>query len=148
MLQSDRHWPEFCRHIDREDLIDDPRFADAGTRFANHVELIGILDEVFAGRTLDEWVEAFRTLSGVWEPVRMASELVDDPQVVANGYLRTVERGDGEAYDLVANPVQLDERSEPLTPAPEHGQHTEEVLLELGVAWDEIADGKASGAIL
>jgi crotonobetainyl-CoA:carnitine CoA-transferase CaiB-like acyl-CoA transferase len=148
MLQSDRHWPEFCRHIDREDLIDDPRFADAAARFANHVECIRILDDVFASRTLDEWVEALRTLSGVWEPVRMASELADDPQVVANGYLRTVERGDGETYDLVANPVQLDERADPLTPAPEHGQHTEEVLLDLGVGWDEIAEGKASGAIL
>jgi crotonobetainyl-CoA:carnitine CoA-transferase CaiB-like acyl-CoA transferase len=148
MLQSDRYWAEFCRHIEREDLIDEPRFADAGARFANHTECIRILDEVFASRTLDDWVEALRTLSGVWEPVRMPSELAGDPQVMANGYLRTVERGDGQTYDLVANPVQLDERADTLAPAPEHGQHTEEVLLDLGVGWDEIAEGKASGAIL
>ena len=51
-------------------------------------------------------------------------------------------------FDLVASPVQHDEQQVPLAPAPEHGQHTEEILLELGLEWDEIARGKQSGAIL
>jgi crotonobetainyl-CoA:carnitine CoA-transferase CaiB-like acyl-CoA transferase len=42
----------------------------------------------------------------------------------------------------------MDETPDVLGPAPEHGQHTEEILLELGIGWDDIADGKASGAIL
>ena len=89
-----------------------------------------------------------QTLKGVWAPVQRASELVNDPQVSANGYLATVSKGDGVDYDLVANPVQFDEQADVLVPAPEHGQHTEEILLEFGVGWDEIAQGKESGAIL
>ena len=60
----------------------------------------------------------------------------------------SVSKGDGVDYDLVANPVQFDEQADALVPAPEHGQHTEEILLELGVEWDEIAPRKESGAIL
>jgi crotonobetainyl-CoA:carnitine CoA-transferase CaiB-like acyl-CoA transferase len=66
----------------------------------------------------------------------------------ANGYLREVDKGGGLTFDLVASPVQHDEVSPPLDPAPEHGQHTEEILLELGIEWDEIARGKDSGAVL
>ena len=78
----------------------------------------------------------------------MASELVDDPMVVANGYLARVDRDDGKSYDLVANPVQMDETADELRPAPEHGQHTEEILLELGLDWDAIIAYKEAGAIL
>ncbi|MGZ4760401.1 MAG: CaiB/BaiF CoA transferase family protein, partial [Acidimicrobiales bacterium] len=147
LLQSDRYWPEFCEHIGRPDLIADERFADAGARFTNCSELITLLDEIFAGRTYAEWCEALQTMTGVWAPVQMASEMVDDPQVQANGYLSRVVQN-GNEYDLVANPVQMNETPDVLGPAPEHGQHTEEILLELGVDWDEIAKGKESGAIL
>jgi crotonobetainyl-CoA:carnitine CoA-transferase CaiB-like acyl-CoA transferase len=148
LLQSDRYWPELCTHIGRPDLIDDPRFVDGGARFTNRVECVQELDAVFASRTLDEWKEALATMTGVWAPYQSAEELVHDAQVQANGYLPRVTRDDGEAYDLVANPVQVDETPDRLGPAPEHGQHTEEILLELGLDWDVIAAHKATGAVM
>ncbi|MBI2705707.1 MAG: CoA transferase [Actinobacteria bacterium] len=148
LLQSDRFWPDLCEHIGRADLVDDERFADAGARFNNHRELIDVLDETFGRRTLADWTDALQTLKGVWAPMQRANELVDDPQVEANGYLARVTKDAGVEYDLVANPVQFDETADELVPAPEHGQHTEEILLELGIGWDEIAEGKGSGAIL
>ena len=103
---------------------------------------------MFASRSYEEWKQALATLEGVWAPVQLASELVDDPQVGANGYLARVQRDDGTAYDLVTNPVQMDETGDRLVPAPEHGQHTEEILLELGLGWDEIVAAKDAGSIL
>src|SRR4029079_14626779 len=75
-------------------------------------------------------------------------ELFDDPQVIANGYTPELETADGTKFKLVANPVQFDETEQPLRPAPEHGQHTEEVMLELGLTWEEIAEHKERGALL
>jgi crotonobetainyl-CoA:carnitine CoA-transferase CaiB-like acyl-CoA transferase len=148
MLQSDRFWPDFCEHIGRPDLITDPRFIDGAARYTNGKECVALIDEVFASRTFEEWKQALATLSGVWAPGQMASELVDDVQVKANGYLSRVERADGTSYDLVANPVQMDESADQLVAAPEHGQHTEEILLELGLDWDQIIAHKDSGAVL
>jgi len=148
MLQSDRFWPDFCEHIGRPDLITDPRFIDGAARYTNGKECVAVIDEVFASRTFEEWKQALATLSGVWAPGQMSSELVDDVQVKANGYLSRVDRADGKSYDLVANPVQMDETADQLVPAPEHGQHTEEILLELGLDWDQIIAHKDSGAVL
>ena len=75
---------------------------------------MAIIDEVFASKTYEEWKKALATLSGVWAPGQMASELVDDVQVKANGYLSRVDRADGKSYDLVANPVQMDETADQL----------------------------------
>jgi crotonobetainyl-CoA:carnitine CoA-transferase CaiB-like acyl-CoA transferase len=148
MLQSDRFWPDFCTHIGRPDLIDDPRFTDGGARYANAKELIQVLDDVFASKTLAEWKESLATLSGVWAPGQMPSELAADPMAIANGYLSNVQRADGNSYDLVVNPVQMNETADQLTAAPEHGQHTEEILLELGLDWDQIIAHKDAGAII
>ena len=147
LLQGDRFWPELCEHIGRPELATDERYTTDLARMTNNAEVFALLDETFASRTLDEWKDALATMTGVWAPVQTAAELVDDPQVQANGYLSNVHV-DGTDFDLVASPVQMDEAPVQLTPAPEHGQHTEEILLELGVEWDEIARGKESGAIL
>jgi crotonobetainyl-CoA:carnitine CoA-transferase CaiB-like acyl-CoA transferase len=78
----------------------------------------------------------------------MASELVDDVQVQANGYLSRVDRVDGKSYDLVANPVQMDETADRLRAAPDHGEHTDEILLELGMDYDRIMELKVGGSVL
>jgi crotonobetainyl-CoA:carnitine CoA-transferase CaiB-like acyl-CoA transferase len=149
MLQADKHWPDFCRHVERPDMIDDPRFASGAARFQNRVACIAILDEIFASRTLAEWRSAFATLEGPWAPMQTAEELHDDPQAVANGYLPEVDGGDKGRFKLVASPVQFDEAPAAIRgPSPEMGQHTEEVLLELGLEWDDLVRHKQAGAIL
>jgi len=147
MLQADRFWPDLCRRLGRPDLVADPRFADGRARFEHRAECVRELDAVFAARTLAEWRDALADAEGVWAPMQSARELPDDPQAIANGYLAEVEGGDGTRFTLVASPVQFDERSPALRPAPDLGQHTEEVLLELGVSWEDLARCKDAGAI-
>jgi crotonobetainyl-CoA:carnitine CoA-transferase CaiB-like acyl-CoA transferase len=147
MLQPDRYWADFCQHIERSDLATDERFADGTVRFQNREACVALLDGEFAKRTLSEWFEQFATLEGPWAPMQSASELHDDPQTTANGYLPNMQIGDRQIR-VVANPVQFDEQ--PLgevAPSPEMGQHTEEVLLELGLEWEEISRYKQAKAI-
>jgi crotonobetainyl-CoA:carnitine CoA-transferase CaiB-like acyl-CoA transferase len=147
MLQPDRFWPDLCRRVGRPDLIDDPRYADGMSRFQNREQCVRELDSVFAAKTLAEWKSLLADAEGVWAPMQSARELNDDPQAIANGYLPEIRRQDGSHFTLVANPVQFDETPPQLSPAPELGQHTEEVLLELGMSWEEIARCKDEGAI-
>jgi crotonobetainyl-CoA:carnitine CoA-transferase CaiB-like acyl-CoA transferase len=147
-LQADRFWAELCRVIGRPELADDERFTDATVRSANSRACVAELDQVFAQRTLAEWKEVLSTFSGVWAPAQDVTEMYEDPQVAANGYLPEVTANDGTPFRVVAPPYQFDERpSQPPGPAPEAGQHTEEVLLSLGYQWDEITAYREKGAL-
>ena len=148
MLQSDPFWEDFCQHIDRPDLVHEPRFADARARTANSRALTALLREVFASRSFAEWRAALETLKGVWSPVMTPLEVHDDPQVKANGYLETVVTSSGATLDIPANPVQFDEEPYAVSGAPELGAQTEEVLLEMGLSFDEIMELKAKGAVI
>jgi crotonobetainyl-CoA:carnitine CoA-transferase CaiB-like acyl-CoA transferase len=147
MLQPDRFWPDLCRRIGHPELIEDERFKDGMSRFMNRTECVSCLDAIFAQRTLDEWRAALADAEGVWAPMQKAGEIPADPQTAANGYLLSVAQGDGSTFPLVANPLQFDETPPTVTPAPSLGQHTEDLLLELGLSWDDIAKYKESGAI-
>jgi crotonobetainyl-CoA:carnitine CoA-transferase CaiB-like acyl-CoA transferase len=148
VIQPDPHWRSFCEHIGRLDLLDDPRFADFRGRMEHAEELVKILDAEFSMRTLAEWRQRLDGFTGVWDVNQSPSELVEDPQVLANGYLSD-GREPGPALRAVASPAQFDEK--PLGPvprAPHHGAHTDETLLGLGYSWDEIIEMKAAGAVL
>lgn len=148
LLQSDRYWPDLCAHLERPDLLEDPRFVDAAARYEHRRECIQVLREVFRTRTYAAWCERLGTLAGVWAPLQTPLEVHDDPQVVANGYLETLTTSTGADFTLPANPVQFDETPPAVRGAPEHGEHTDEVLLELGLTYDEIIEHKVTGAVL
>ena len=147
MLQGHPYWDDLFRHLDREDLIRDPRFATADAFNANAEAVKAELRAAFAQRTVAEWRTRLATLEGQWAPHQNLLMLQSDPQVLANGLLVDVEAGDGNTFRLVANPVQFDEQPPALRKGPEAGQHTEEILLERGLRWERIAELKKSGAI-
>ncbi|MET9214106.1 MULTISPECIES: CaiB/BaiF CoA transferase family protein [unclassified Nocardia] len=142
MLQPAKFWADVCRHIDRPDLADDPRFADAASIAEHTAEAVAILREVIGARTLAEWTERFATLAGPWAPVQDSVQLLADAQIRANEYLLPA----GE-LELVSSPVQFDVAPPSLRPGPEFAAQTEEILLELGLDWDRIITLKTAGAV-
>lgn len=145
-VQPDPYWSRFCQAIERADLEHDPRFASFEPRTENHVELLHILDEVFLTRTLDEWKAR---LEGVPFAVEQnLLEVINDPQARANDFFVPFDHPTYGRMEVVANPVKLSETPATIRmPAPEFGQHTEEVLLEHGYTWDDIAQLKEQGII-
>jgi crotonobetainyl-CoA:carnitine CoA-transferase CaiB-like acyl-CoA transferase len=147
-LQADRYWAAFCRLIDRPDLVDDPRFADMSARRSHAADCVAELDAEFAKRTFAEWKQLLSRLDAPWAPIQSVPELVDDPQVRANGYIGEVMIDGDAAYRSPAVPVQFDGQPPALRRAPEHGEDTETVLADLGYEWDEIIALKEDGVVL
>ena len=148
LLQSDKHWADLVARLGVPDMATDPGFADATARRENAEACIARLDEAFGSRPLAHWKEALDTFDGVWSPFQTLDELYDDVQVQANGYLPTMTAGNGQDVALVASPAQFDEEPVRVQRAPEHGEHTEQVLLDAGYGWDQLAAMKESRAIL
>jgi crotonobetainyl-CoA:carnitine CoA-transferase CaiB-like acyl-CoA transferase len=124
MLQADRYWAPLCEALGRPDLASDPRFSGLAARRENRVACAAELEAELGKRTLAECADILNSVDAPWAPVQAVEELLDDPQVVANGYIGTVEEG-----------------------APEHGEHTEAVLVELGYTWDEITGLRDAGVL-
>jgi CoA:oxalate CoA-transferase len=142
MLQPDRYWKNFCEVVGKPELIEDPRFAEPKVRGKNSAVLIAIFDEVFAARPRDEWM---RVLKGrgdfIYTIVNSVSDLPDDPQVRANGYVVEYDHPALGNLTLLGMPVKLSATpGEPRGHAPELGEHTELLLTEmLGYSWDDVA---------
>lgn len=142
MLQPGKFWRDVCEHIERPDLIDDPRFADNASIMENTVAAVEILREVIGSRTLAEWTKRFATLSGPWAPVQDSLQVGTDDQVRANDYI--IDVGD---IELVSSPVQFDVTKNESTAAPGFAEHTDAILEELGFDWDRIVEFKVAGAV-
>lgn len=147
MLASDRFWADFCKAVGRPDLCDDPRFVDGRARAANAEACAAALADLFAGATLAEWTERLRSFHGPWEPVQNSYEAGLDPQARANGFITEVEHPSGVAVTAVRTPIRADDQLHEIGVAPEAWQHTEEVLLELGLDWDRIIELKERGVV-
>jgi crotonobetainyl-CoA:carnitine CoA-transferase CaiB-like acyl-CoA transferase len=148
MLQYERFWPELVTAAGRPELAGDARFATGAAMSENRDACIEVLDDLFAERTFAEWKAVLADIRGVWAPVQRASEILEDPQANANGYLVDVEAPDGSSFRLVPSPLQFDETPPALTRAPDHGEHTDGILQGIGLTMAEILELKVQGAVL
>ena len=147
MLQPGRYWPEFCKHIDREDLIKDERFTSVEKLMANAPTAAEIIQDVLRTRTLAEWTARFAGMEGQWAVAQDPWELGHDPALRANGLIAEVTDIEGQPHELVASPVQFDETPASITRAPQFAEHTDEILRELGRTDDELIELKLAGAV-
>jgi crotonobetainyl-CoA:carnitine CoA-transferase CaiB-like acyl-CoA transferase len=132
-LEGERHWPPLARAVGRPEWLTDPRFATPAERAKHAAALIAELDAVFATKPLAEWRPIFDATEDFWwSPVQNLEEVMADPQVRAAGGF--VEVPDGDATTLLPN-TPADFHGTPASPrwmAPSLGQHSDEVLRELG----------------
>jgi crotonobetainyl-CoA:carnitine CoA-transferase CaiB-like acyl-CoA transferase len=148
MLQGFFYWPDFCSRIGRGELVGDPRFDSASNLMANADKAASLIAATIGERTLVEWQRRFEGMKGQWSVVQNTVDVVNDPQVVANGYLQEAETADGTRFRLVSPPVQFDNEPTPTRRAPNFNEHGDDLLQgELGLEWEAIMELKIKGVI-
>ncbi len=146
ILQPDRYWVKFCNAVGRPDLAENPKYQTIEGRAEDVVELRQTFSEIFMSKTYDEW---HPLLEGIpYAPNQSLKEIINDPQAIASGCFVEYDHPTQGRIKQIANPVIMsDTPANVRMPAPEFGQHTEEVLLEYGYSWEDIARFKEEGAI-
>ena len=146
ILQPDRYWVKFCKAVGREDLAKNPKYDTLEGRAEDVVALREAFTEVFMSKTIEEWIPL---LEGIpYAPVRTVLEAVNDVQARESGCIVTYEHPELGLIEQLANPVRMNKTPASVRmPAPEFGQHTEEVLLEHGFTWEDIAVFQKDGTI-
>ncbi|MBV8963205.1 MAG: CoA transferase, partial [Hyphomicrobiales bacterium] len=139
-------WVDAANAIGRPDLLKDPRFSDPAKLAANRRELIAILDKVFGAQPMAHWYEALRgfTLGAVRGP----QEVINDPQLKANDIVVPLEGAGGKLTSTISSPIQVHGVTKVAARrAPELGEHTDEILQELGFDVKGIENLRSGGAV-
>jgi crotonobetainyl-CoA:carnitine CoA-transferase CaiB-like acyl-CoA transferase len=146
MLDDTRHFAPTCRALGLTDLLDDGRFADTASRAEHRVALHDRLVEAIASRTLADLRGRLDAEDTIVSALASPLEVLDDPQVLANGYFAA--HPTRPSVRLATAPMQFDDEQTVIRrPAPDTGEHTDEVLAELGYAVDEITALRRLGAV-
>jgi len=134
--------------IGREDLLTDPRFADPARLMQNMPQLTAILDEVFGSKPMTHWYDVFQRVHVTFGAVRGPEEVVQDPQLRANDIVVPLDGAGGKLTSTISSPLQVHGVTKvPARRAPALGEHTEDVLKQLGFSATEIDGLRATGAI-
>jgi crotonobetainyl-CoA:carnitine CoA-transferase CaiB-like acyl-CoA transferase len=148
IMQPDPFIRDTFTHLGLAELADDPRFSNALALMKNWEAANDYLIAAFAAKPFDYWRQHLKTMAGQWAAVQSIADLSHDEQALANDMLFEIESGDGGApIKLTRGPIQFNHAPVETTRAPQASEHTESVLLELGLGWDRIEELKKMGAI-
>jgi len=143
-----KYWPLLCDAVGRPELMEDPRFTTEELRKQNAPALVAIFDEIFATKTRDEWMVLFQERGMMFSPVQTAAEVPDDPQAIANDYIVPFDHPRLGKVKIPGYPAHFSECSAGTrSAAPTIGQHTDEILREIGYDAEAIATLRAEGIV-
>jgi crotonobetainyl-CoA:carnitine CoA-transferase CaiB-like acyl-CoA transferase len=135
-------------HLHIQEFAQDPRFSTDLALMENAEAAHALVKAAFLKHPFAYWIERLKTMKGQWAAYQTVLDVAKDEQVLANGMIFEVESSDGgPPIRLVANPVQFNREAVQNVRAPEASEHTEQVLMEIGIDWDRIQDLKNKGAI-
>jgi len=145
---NDGLWSKFCDVTGRKDLAEDPRFKTNPDRVAHRDELIPILDEFFSTKTTREWTDLFEGAGIPTSPVNDIADVLNDPQVAYREMIADIPHPKIENFRAPACPIKMSEGPSSIRRHPPgRGEHTQEVLLELGYPQEEIESLEETGAV-
>ncbi len=135
-------------HLGLPELADDPRFSDVMPLIQNASEGVQLIAEAIRGKPFEYWRQHLKSMRGQWAPFQSLVDLGSDEQALANDMVVEVEAAaGGKPFKVVRGPVQFNHEPLETTRAPQASEHTELVLMEIGLDWDRIEELKEAGAI-
>lgn len=145
---DEKYWATFCRVMGTTDLLDNPEYTDENGRPQKFPELNALFDRVFATRTRDEWMLDLTANNLMFAPIQTIEEVQRDPQALENDYVRAGEYPPLGRLNIPGYPVYFSKsRAETHSPAPRQGQHTDEIMGQLGYDPETIQALKKAGAV-
>jgi formyl-CoA transferase len=140
---NDRQFARLAAMCGHSEWVSDERFASNGARVANRSEIVGLVAECIAQKPAAEWFEKLDAAGIPAGPINRVGQALDDVQAQHRAMVRTLG-----GVPLVGSPVRIDgQRCDSELPPPALGEHTDEVLREVGVSGDEVERLKANGVV-